>query len=192
MADSLLLSQALPELSSATLVTSPSPTFLTGHISTSALPNGRFLEMWVMHSKDAKPLEIGSCIVIGRSSADLAKKDQKIDPLPTAVITGIAYCNDDQIIFRISISQPFFPSLLSAPLHAARIGKLRKVWHQIRSWWLPLPPPLPRTLGNRRTKPSNHRSEEDWWRTEKLAYLHQFSSSFHITSTKVQREPINE
>jgi hypothetical protein len=161
MVDTLLSSQSLLKHTTPIPVISSSTVFLIGHISTSALPDGKILEMWVMHSKDTKPLEIGSHIVIGRSSADLAGKDGKVHPLPTAVITGVAYCNDDQVIFRICISQPSFPSLLSMPLRATRIGMLRKMWHQTRSWWLPHPPPLPQSLRNRKTKPSNHSPKRD-------------------------------
>ncbi|KIM70996.1 hypothetical protein PILCRDRAFT_17375 [Piloderma croceum F 1598] len=159
MVNTSLTSQSLSKHTTPIPVISSSTVFVIGHISTSALPNGGILEMWVMHSKDAKPLKIGSHIVIGRSSADLARKDQKVHSLPTAVITGVAYCNEDQVVFRVCISQSHFPSLLSMPLHAARIGMLRKTWHRTQSRWLPHPPPLPQTSGNRRT---NHRSEEDW------------------------------
>jgi hypothetical protein len=161
MVDTLLTSQSLSKHTTLIPVISSSAVFLIGHISTSALPDGRILEMWVMHSKDTKPLEIGSHIVIGRSSADLAGNDGRVRHLPTAVITGVAYCNDDQVIFRICMEQPSFPSLLSMPLHATRIGILRKLWHQTRSWWLPHPPPLPQSLRNRKTKPSNYKPERD-------------------------------
>jgi len=131
-----------------------SSSFILGHISASALPDGCHLDMWVLHTRDTKLIDVGSHITFYRSSTDLTNKDRKINPLPTAIVTGVAYCNSDQVVFRIHMSQPSYPSLLSTPLHATRIGTLRKAWYQTQSRFLP-PPPIHPTLRNRKSELSN-------------------------------------
>lgn len=133
----------------------PAPTsFILGHISTSPLPDGRHLDMWILHTRDSKRIDVGSHITICRTSTDLANRNRKINPLPTAIITGVAYCNANQVVFRIQTSHPCYPSLLSMPLYATHIGILRKLWYKAQSSSLS-PPPLPPTLRNKRAQPSN-------------------------------------
>lgn len=148
-------SPSIPQISSTT-------SFLIVHQSISALPDGRFLDMWVLHVKtDAKPIDVGSHIAICRSSADVSPDKNRIKSIPTAIITGVAYCDAVQVIFHIHLSQNNLPSLLSMPLRATDIGSLRKFWFRTRTLMSPTPPSLSSFQMYRWSEPS---SWSGWWR----------------------------
>ena len=83
-------------ISSATL-------FIVAYQMISLLPDGSLFEAWTLHSRDESVgLDIGMRIAIccGQRGLDSTGSSR---PLATADITSVAYCDKEQVIFRMKI-----------------------------------------------------------------------------------------
>lgn len=105
------------------------------------LPDGHMLGMWVLHSRiRTAGIDIGKQITICRGQGELGGIWSR--PIATAIITGIAYCDKEQINFCMKIEGYHNTSLLSMPVSCTSINCFRKLLYWLVSIGQPSPPSL--------------------------------------------------
>ena len=105
-------------------------------------------------------LDIGMKITIchGQRGLDSTGSSR---PLATADITSVAYCDKEQVIFRMKIKGDLTTSMLSMPVCCTSIGLTRRLLYQLLSFSLPAPPPLPKSQSLKRSSLSSSTAEDD-------------------------------
>ena len=112
----------------------PSTLFIVAHQVISLLPNGHLFEAWVLHpSTKANCMDIGVHIAICRSRGELGDDEARGRSIVTATITSIAYCDREQVVFRMEIDGDCTTSLLSIPVSWSSIGYFRRLLYQLCS-----------------------------------------------------------
>ena len=86
---------------------------------------------WVVASKPAAPISVGTMLRISRFETDTV--------LGTVQVRAVQWIEKSHIIFRIAGSPAVFPSqyLLAVPLHWAQLDLMTTIRHHAQYLWLP-------------------------------------------------------
>ena len=138
--------------------------FIDAYQMISVLPDGSLYEAWKLHSRDREEgMDIGTHIAICRSSKSWEDAGEN-RALVMAHVTGVAYCDREQVVFHMKIEGEDINSLLSMPVSHTSIGPIRRFLYQIFTCGQPTPPTLSATQLFKRTlpPPSPYRTECTW------------------------------
>ena len=121
----------------------------------SFLPGGGLFEVWTLHSRArAVGLDIGMKIAIFHSQEGLDGTGHS-RALVIANITSVAYCDREQVVFRMQIEGDHTTSMLSMPVRCTSISHFRRLLYQLYSFTLPSPPLLPKAQSYNKTSPNS-------------------------------------